>query len=440
MSAEKTGINLIGYLGSAVGLGEAARNTARVLETTGVPFVCADVEPPVPTGLESLTPSWAVVGRLADMPYPVNLFHLNPEKVLSDVLVWRGHAGIDLAHRVSAVVPFWELPRFPEHWRRACLRMDFVLAPTRFVEAAASDAVGDAGVEVLHYRQGIEPLAPIEPARVRWGIRPDVTAFFCGFDLYSDITRKNPWGAIDAFQRAFADRGDVQLLIKVNHAEKAAGESAMQLERLRSTAGADPRISLLTESLSRDDLLSLYASVDVVVSLHRSEGLGLVLMEAMALGKATIATGWSGNMDFMNDENSMLVPYDLVPVESVAIAAYQGTEGTQEWAQPRVEEAAAVMRLLADDPTLRTRLGGRARADIERLRAEQLRAPALHSLLEAAEKREWRSRAHATRMRKVGMDVAYFGARRLAARTLRAVHLKATLPPDVRPAAPLALR
>ena len=121
---------------------------------------------------------------------------------------------------------------------------------------------------------------------------------------------------------------------------------------------------IVDRALSYPEVLSLYASCDVLLSLHRSEGLGLHLIEAMQLGKPVIATNWSGNLDFTTPENSRLIDYKLVPVVSTHPSYAPKIIGDgQVWAEPDVEQAARAMRELADDPALRHHLGDRARAD-----------------------------------------------------------------------------
>ena len=139
------------------------------------------------------------------------------------------------------------------------------------------------------------------------------------FDIGSDIERKNPWAALDAFQLAFPDERDVRLIVKTKPWPHMRSYRA-QAERLAARMAQDDRMRLIDESLDYADVLRLYASCDVMLSLHRSEGLGLHLMEAMSLGTVVVATGWSGNCDFMTAENSIAIPYRLVPSEDRALS------------------------------------------------------------------------------------------------------------------------
>jgi glycosyltransferase involved in cell wall biosynthesis len=154
----------------------------------------------------------------------------------------------------------------------------------------------------------------------------------------------------------------VALVIKINLSKRAGYRGEVQtLLELKSAAASDRRIRIIEDHLSYADVLSLYASADVMVSLHRAEGLGLHLMEAMTLGRPVIATGWSGNIDFMTSENSCLVGYRLGRVHASHPAyAAELARPEQVWAEPDMDEATVWMRRLAGDPSLRTMLGERA--------------------------------------------------------------------------------
>jgi glycosyltransferase involved in cell wall biosynthesis len=191
------------------------------------------------------------------------------------------------------------------------------------------------------------------------------------FDMASDINRKNPMGAVEAFQHAFPSDDQVSLMIKVHntHLDDSYPE---HVDRLGEIASADRRILVMDEALSYADVLSLYNSCDVYVSLHRAEGLGLCLLEAMSLGKPVIATAWSGNMEFMTGDNSCLVRCSFVPVCGSTQAAYRQENIPPEsrWAEPDVEQAARWMRRLAQDPELRRSIGTRAAADVGQRQSE----------------------------------------------------------------------
>ena len=163
------------------------------------------------------------------------------------------------------------------------------------------------------------------------------------------------------------------LVVKLNNSD-LWDHAAPLKERLYARAEANPSIMIIDEKMSYTDVVSLYASCDVFISLHRAEGLGLILMEMMSLGKPVIATAWSGNMDFMTEENSCLVGYEMVGVESSHVSYQEESSRTNaQWADPHVDEAAEWMHRLAEDPTMREGLGTRAAADMAQRRTSSER-------------------------------------------------------------------
>lgn len=179
------------------------------------------------------------------------------------------------------------------------------------------------------------------------------------FDMGSSYARKNPRAAIAAFRTAFGDDPTCRLILKVGHADDA-GWAMADLEAAIAGAG---NIVLLRETLSSDERTALVAAADVVLSLHRAEGFGLLLAEAMAQAIPAVATGWSGNLDFMSKGDSALIDYRLIPADDP-----QGTYACSNahWADADIGQAAAWLARLRDDPAMRRRMGSAARAAVER--------------------------------------------------------------------------
>ena len=247
--------------------------------------------------------------------------------------------------------------------------MDAVLAPTRFVQAACARVLG--GDRVLHYPQAVF-VPRVTADRAAWGLPTRATVFVVAFDVGSDADRKNPLAAIDAFQLAFPTEQDVVLAIKTKpYPDIPAFQDHARM--LRERISGDPRIRILERALTYEEVLGLYASCDVMVSTHRSEGLGLHLMEAMSLGRPVVGTGWSGNMDFMTPENSVATRYRLVPVQArhPGYLAEVGRDG-QVWAEPELRDVAEALRALHREPGRRLELGRNAARDMERRREELL--------------------------------------------------------------------
>jgi glycosyltransferase involved in cell wall biosynthesis len=179
------------------------------------------------------------------------------------------------------------------------------------------------------------------------------------FDYLSTLQRKNPIGLIEAFKRAFGPGEGPQLLLKTLNAPL---RPLAEEEVLWAAHGRDD-IHVVDCSLSGDEMRGLMAGCDCYASLHRAEGFGLTMAEAMALGKPVIATNYSGNVDFMRRENSFLVDYTMTRVgPECEIYPPDG-----EWAEPSVEHASELMRRVCNDSRGSAEKGARAREDIARL-------------------------------------------------------------------------
>lgn len=262
----------------------------------------------------------------------------------------------------------WEMAAIPPEWWPATRCVNQVWAPSRFT-AAALEPLMPGRVRLVPPALAISPPAPSNASRADFGLPEDAIIVLVSFNLASSLARKNPFAAIAAFRGAFGNRSDRLLLLKVNHPEHAPADYA----RLCQMAQA-PNIRIETRTLEPGDRHALTACADIVLSLHRGEGFGLVLAEAMLLGKPVIATGWSGNTDFMDSTNAVPVPYRLAPARDDR-AVYRGL-----WAEPDVAEAAVLLQALADDPTRRRILGERARHSLTaKLHGQELGA-ALSSL------------------------------------------------------------
>lgn len=255
------------------------------------------------------------------------------------------------------VYPVWELSRYPEEWAKRLDTFDEIWVPSQFVAEAVRPAVRRP-VTLLPWP--IEPVPGLLRGRRDFGVPESAYAFLFLFDLRSYLARKNPEAALEAFRRVVERRpaSPAVLVLKVAGAETNPGA----LDELREiTAPFGPRVVLLDRPATDSETKGLIRCCDAFLSLHRSEGFGRGLAEAMAFGRPVIATGYSGNLQFMNEGNSCLVGYDLVPVPPDAYPCWLG----QVWAEPRVDDAVAWMiRLLDDEPFARA-IGRAGRRTVE---------------------------------------------------------------------------
>jgi glycosyltransferase involved in cell wall biosynthesis len=369
ISTTSPGFNLIGYTSAPFGIGVAARNTLTTLEHCGYDVAVLDL--PLEGGRSGIDHTFDSL-RIPDgtrLPHAITLFHINPRAVAS--IFAANPAWLPAEQRFTAIVPFWELPTLPGSWISALQGIDLALCPSRFIENTFAESLPGHKPVVRHYPQTAFLPQGMEPDRARFGLPEQGILFALSFDAASDLDRKNPWAAIEAFGRAFTQGEDAFLVIKVTDTLPSP-ESRAALARLRESVASNSAIIIREQPMTYVEVLSLYASCDVYVSLHRSEGLGLGPMEAMLLGKPVIATGWSGNMEFMSDSNACLVGAAMVEVASpVYRALLAGKEAV--WADPSVEEAVVWMRRLYAEERLRKEIGERARADMLERQGECLK-------------------------------------------------------------------
>jgi glycosyltransferase involved in cell wall biosynthesis len=340
-------LGVAGLFSTASGIGEGARLAYTALESAGCTPSAFDLSPAF--GQTEFT---ADTERRALGPGNGSLIvHLNGP-FMPHALWALGRARV----RSRRIVGYWawELPRLPDDWQPSFRYVHEVWVPSSFTR----DAVAAATTKPVHVvPHPLPPMTVTPNVRAKLGLPEDALMVLNVVHLGSAFARKNPLAAIAAFRRAFGDAEDRVLVIKL----MAGGATEWAQRALREAiAGAD-NIRLIEGMLPEADMMGLTAASDIVISLHRSEGFGLVPAQAMALGKPVIATGWSGNLEFMTERNSALVDYSLIPVEDP-----DGTFGGdgQMWADADVDHAAQWLRQLASDAGLRAKMGATAAKDV----------------------------------------------------------------------------
>ena len=334
-----------GQLTTASGLGESARLCLDALRALGWDAGHADISdlflrPDLPAALPGRAAAPGDGGTL--------ILHVNGP--------YMRYVAMRLGRRFLAgrrIIGYWnwELPVMGADWRRGLTQVHEIWVPSRF-NADALPADVHVPVRIVPHPVQAQGAAR---ARDRFGLPPGGFIVLTAFDMGSTYVRKNPRAAIAAFRQAFGDDPNCLMLLKVGH----PGDAGWAMADLAEAIAGMGNVRLMQETLSRSDMALLVASADVVLSLHRAEGFGLLLAEAMLQQVPVVATGWSGNVDFMTPDDSGLVGYRLVPVDDP-----QGTYTVPgaEWAEPNSAEAAAWLTRLHDEPEFRRALGIRARS------------------------------------------------------------------------------
>jgi glycosyltransferase involved in cell wall biosynthesis len=364
LSRVSLGLNVIGYMTDETGVGEAARASLKALHLQGFPVTHTTVSS---NGYRKNDRS--VLDLPTGNPYPFNCFYVNADqaKVVYNELglkFFRGKHNIGYWH--------WELGQFPKEWLDRFQYFDEIWVASNFVQNAVAQV---SPIPVITIGNHVEKRPNTYVTRSQLGLPTDKFLFLFIFDMFSFIERKNPFGVVEAYRRAFGCQAkNTQLIIKVANLDKFPRHKAPLEQAVQSVSG-----KLINGYLDRDVLNGLFHVVDAYISLHRSEGFGMTMAEAMRLGKPTIATAYSSNMDFMNIINSYPVGYKLVELAE----NYGPYRKGQVWADPDLDHAAAQMQQVIENPAEASRIGAQAVADIERLYSSEAIAQKIIQRLEA---------------------------------------------------------
>jgi glycosyltransferase involved in cell wall biosynthesis len=342
---------IVGYPFLPIGMGEHARSTFRAFRAAGAEPVLLDVADQHGEADADLDRDFSPF--VAAAPGATNLYCVNGDEA-ARVIETVGRRAFDSSYNI--IYPAWELARYPEPWARVLERFDEIWAPSAFIQEAIA---GVASKPVVHMPLAVDLKLSSFLGRRHFGIPEEAFVVLFFFDFSSFADRKNPGAVLEAFERLAARRPDARIhcVIKSRGGAEADAAQAALEERLAALA---PRAQAIYGDLTDNEIKNLVRVCDVFVSLHRSEGFGRGMAEAMAMGRPAIATGYSGNLDFMTADTSLLVDYELVPV---AKGAYPHGEG-QVWAEASPEHASRLIEQLLDDPAAARAMGQRARRHI----------------------------------------------------------------------------
>jgi glycosyltransferase involved in cell wall biosynthesis len=356
------GVNVYGYAYSESGTGQIVRAVVAALAAEGIPYAVVPFTRTVSRQQREFRDLGAAVPS-----FDTNLLCINADPLPLFFEEMRGHLPV---HASNIGLWAWEVEDLPAAMARSESHLDEVWGISSFTAAALSRSLTKP-VRAF-------PLPVVVPevrsrARAELGMPEGFLFLFC-FDYDSVFRRKNPLAVVAAFRQAFADRPEVVLYIKTTNAERHAAED----EELRTAAAGRSNIVIRDGYVSSDDYFSMLDACDCYVSLHRSEGFGLTVAEAMALGKPVISTAYSSTLEFTNESNSFLVPARLTDVGDNAPPYPPRTR----WAEPDVAFAAQQMARVYADPGAAAAVGARARADMKTLHSPRARGPLLRRLLD----------------------------------------------------------
>lgn len=325
-----SGINVSGYFQGKFGVAESARNLVFALRHAGIPHILNNIAASHHQNTDQTFTKFT-----NNNPYPINLIVVNADQS-KDFVEKKGSPYFAGKYNISFWA--WELSSFPQVWNSSFRYFDEIWAPSTFVANAISKS---SPIPVVKITCPVElDESKLQSNRKKFNLKNDEFVFLFIFDYLSVFERKNPLAVIKSFKNVFDHNDKAKLVIKSINSSKFPDIH----EKLKKSADSK-NIVFFDEHMNKDELLSLLASSDCYVSLHRSEGFGLTIAEAMYAGKPVIATNYGGNTDFMNKKNSFPVKYKLVKLED----DYGPYSKGNIWAEPDIDHASNLMKKVFDD-------------------------------------------------------------------------------------------
>ena len=368
------GINVAGHVTGDFGLAEAVRSTIKAIKAVGIPLVINNLHKVAGQYIDTTYTDFS-----EDNPYPINLVHTNPNILLHDGIYHKTFENFGVEYfkdRYNIGFWFWELPKFPPEWESAFEFFDEIWTASKYTAEAIAEV---SPVPVIKIPLCLE-LPKISLTRANLELPKNKFIFLYLFDFVSSFERKNAFAAVEAFKQAFDQSNeDVLLVLKFSNADA----NPHRREQLNALVEGWSSIHFIEGHLKREEVYALMKNCDCYVSLHRAEGFGLTMAEAMFYSKPVIATAYSSNLDFMNVSNSFLVKYELVATTEDYGAYPKGSI----WAEPEVEHAAYLMKYVYENYREAQQVGARGAEDIRLLLGPQAVGTQIKSRLECIMKR-----------------------------------------------------
>ncbi len=333
-SHNRKGVEVVGLFHNATGLGESARLCARQLKEEGFKVRCTSAEKFLFKDNEL---DWAFENTANEDEIGVRIIHLNPPMIPPYAL----RIGLrNFASVYNLGYWAWELEHLPPEWIKSLRYINAVMGPSDFTSNTVRRYTDKPVLKVPHPVK----IGSVTPAmRAKLGVPENDFLVTCVFSMQSAVERKNPEGLIRAFLQAFPNDSNAHLIFKISRIGTDKG-------RLEAITQNHPNIRFIDDIWPHQDILGLIQASDVYASLHRSEGFGLGMAEAMLLGTPVVATDWSGNTDFCTEENSFPVGFSMVSVKSDHSEFAKA--GSSVWAEANIHQAGHILQAIHDDPTL----------------------------------------------------------------------------------------
>lgn len=345
MHKVELGINVGGYFKGSFGIAESARRYVAALDAVGIPYVLNNIDSTLHVNKDDTYSNFQ-----KENPFPINLQVVNADQ--SDVF-FNEMSQDYFKNKYNIAVWAWETSHFPEKFLESTKYFDEIWTLSSFVAKSISRVCSIPVITITCPLELDEKLLVQDKGRFGFD---DNFLFLFVFDFASIFERKNPIGIINSFKKAFNENDKIALIIKCINSEKFPDEYNNLIKSCNRK-----NIKIITENMSKQEYYSLLASCDCYVSLHRSEGFGLTIQEAMYAGKPVIATDYGGNTDFMDVTNSFPVKYHIIELKE----NYGPYKKDDEWAEPDLDHAASLMRYVYENPEISKKIGKEASSFIK---------------------------------------------------------------------------
>jgi glycosyltransferase involved in cell wall biosynthesis len=361
-------IEVVGFHSLSVGIGVSARLCAETLAAAGFNVNCRDVGK---VFMKKPELTWCWRSRIAEDRINCRIFHLTPS-MLPRAVFAIGRRKFESTYNIGYWA--WETDLLPQESQLAIRYIDAILVPSRFTRDVFKRYTSKPVLLVPH---PVAVSSVEKNIRETLAIRPDdfLTSFV--FSFGSSFERKNPLAVVEAFNRAFENVDNAYLVLKSSHGPQYPDE----LARLRTAIGQSPRIRLIDDIWPTPRVMGLVAESNAFVSLHRGEGFGLPIAEAISLGVPVVTTNWSGNTDFCDPENTFLVSTSPTMVDK-SHPEFRCLDGAH-WAEPDVGHAVRCLKAIYDDPEGAKKRAVCAKAFMERYLAKHTYPSAMDELQSA---------------------------------------------------------
>lgn len=285
-------VNYHGFFDGNFGISEATRLNALALEAIGIKV----------NRINYSSETFERIDSGSEVPSSINVFHININFINN---FFSKNQDLNLKDHYNIIYWAWEFPEVSDKVVEILNVFDELWVPSDF---CVNIFTKYTGIPVIRFSHPIQKMAESKDFELsQYNISPDSKIYLTIFDSLSTTIRKNPEATLEAFTTVFKGDKNSVLIVKTHNLERSK-DAQKALEAYQNI----PNVIIINEHFSKEKLHSLIQQSDVLISLHGSEGFGLTMAEAMAYGKIVVGTGYSGNLDFMNVNNSFLIQYDFI--------------------------------------------------------------------------------------------------------------------------------